>query len=104
MLNDRLSVLLPVKTTVVKGKETADVTHIQIKKNDKVKKYELRLFEYDNLVVKKEYHNMTINVLSNNANAISLEVSEDNKQKLEIKFEESIDIVQVKKYVDTLLI
>lgn len=104
MLNDRLSVLLPANTIVLMGKETVDVTHIQIKKNDKLKRYEIRLFEHENLIVKKEYHNMTINVLSNNANAISLEVSENNKQKLEIKFEESIDIVKVKRYVDTLLI
>lgn len=105
MNNDRLSILLPVDTFLSIDGEMGAVTHLQIKKNDETKRYELRFFDEAKLVIKKQYHNMTLNVISSDNNKLSIHISESGKgNQLELVFETEKDVLRIKKYVDTLLI
>lgn len=105
MYNDRLSILLPVNTILSVDGNNQAVTHMQIKKNDKTKRYELRFFNEVKLEYKTDYHNMTLNVISGDKNQLSIHISENGKEnQLELLFETEKDVVRIKKYVDTLLI
>ncbi len=105
MHNDRLSILLPVNTNVSVDGNKHPVSHMQIKKNDETKRYELRFFNHAKQELKKQYHNMTINVISSDSNKLSIQISENGKlNPLELIFETEKDVLRIKKYVDTLLI
>lgn len=105
MHNDRLSILLPVDTFLSIDDNKDAVSHMQIKKNDETKRYELRFFNEAKLVSKKDYHNMTLNVISGDDERLSIQISENGKSNsLELIFETEKDVVRIKKYVDTLLI
>lgn len=105
MLKDRLSILLSASTKLVANDEVYDVTHMQIKKNDITKRYELRFYNKSKLIVLKQYHNMTINVISNENNRFTIHITEGGKaNSLELIFENEENVLRIKKYVDTLLI
>lgn len=105
MHKDRLSIILPAQTEIVSDELKQTVSHLQIKKNDDTKRYELRFFDASNLVLKKQYHNMTINVISSNKDNLSITISENAKQnQIELLFKTEKDVLRIKKYVDTLLI
>ncbi len=105
MPSDRLSILLPVNTNLITDDESNPISHMQIKKNDTTRRYELRFFKEDKQVVKKQYHNMTINVVSGDQESLSIHISENGKaNKLELAFETEKDVLRIKRYVDTLLI
>ncbi|WOO87383.1 hypothetical protein RZE82_00150 [Mollicutes bacterium LVI A0039] len=105
MPNDRLSILLPVETFLIADEDKTIVTHMQIKKNDTTKRYELRFFATEQFIKKKQYHNMTINVISSEKDNLSIHMSENGKANpLELVFKREKDVLRIKKYVDTLLI
>ncbi len=105
MPNDRLSILLPVNTLISVDGDKTPISHMQIKKNDNTKRYELRFFNETKLVLTKQYHNMTINVISSDQDQLSIHISENGKaNSLELVFETEKDVLRIKKYVDTLLI
>lgn len=105
MLKDRLSILLSASTKLVANEAIQDVTHMQIKKNDITKRYELRFYNKSKLIVLKQYHNMTINVISNESNRFTIHITEGGKaNSLELIFENEENVLRIKKYVDTLLI
>lgn len=105
MHNDRLSILLPANTNLLADGSKEAVSHMQIKKNDETKRYELRFFLEAKQVLKKQYHNMTINVISSDDDKLSIHISENGKvNPLELIFETEKDVLRIKKYVDTLLI
>ncbi|WOO89146.1 hypothetical protein R2F61_00160 [Mollicutes bacterium LVI A0078] len=105
MHNDRLSILLPANTILAVDNTKINISHMQIKKNDKTKRYELRFFEEAKQVAKKQYHNMTINVISSDEDNLSMHIMENGKSNaLELLFETEKDVLRIKKYVDTLLI
>lgn len=105
MHNDRLSILLPVNSYLSVDGDRYAISHMQIKKNDETKRYELRFFNQSKQELKKQYHNMTINVISSDSNKLSINISENGKiNPLELIFETEKDVLRIKKYVDTLLI
>ncbi len=106
MAKDRLSIILPVATAAEFDNVKGESTHMQILRNDKTKHYELRFWDNEGkLLGKKRYHNMTINVMSDNDNNLSMHFAEaEQKSDLSLLFEKRHDVVSIKKYVDTLLI
>lgn len=105
MPRDRLSILLPIDSLIEVDGNSQVVSHMQIKKNDETQRYELRFFDKEKLILKKEYHNMTLNVISGNQKRLSLHISENGKiNSIKIIFVTVKDVLRIKKYVDTLLI
>lgn len=105
MRNDRLSILLPVDTYLLTGDKRVGLSHMQIKKNDVSKRYELRFFNQAQLEAMKQYHNMTINVINGDSGQLSIHISESSKANtIELVFAQEKDVLRIKKYVDTLLI
>ncbi len=105
MSNIRRSILLPVNTVFISEEKEMLLTHLQILKNDRIKSYEIRLFNAELQISKSVFQNMTINVMSEDDNTLSLIIAEQgNSNKLEIQFKSVKDVLRVKKYVDTLLV
>lgn len=105
MNKDRLLILLPVGTKLLEETEGLEVTHMQIKRNDQTKRYELRFFMEHKLLGKDSFHNMTINVMTDDEDCLSMHFSEGTKKShLGLSFEKKHDVLRIKKYVDTLLI
>ncbi len=105
MHNDRLSIIVPANTVLVCDESKHEISHLQIKKNDQTKRYELRFFLGATQVAKKMYHNMTINVISGDHDQLSMQMSESGKSNsIELIFKSEKDVLRIKKYVDTLLI
>ncbi len=105
MNNDRLAILLPFNTQLSVNGTFENITHMQIKKNDNLKCYELRYFNKEKFVYKNEYKNLILNVVTDIENKISIYIGEKKKtDQCQLLFEQESDILQIKKYVDTLLI
>ncbi len=96
---------MPVNTVLISEEKEMLLTHLQILKNDRIKSYEIRLFNAELQISKSVFQNMTINVMSEDDNTLSLVIADQgNSNKLEIQFKSVKDVLRVKKYVDTLLV
>lgn len=107
MINRRQVTILPHSTYMLRNEKKCSIAAIETILNEQIQKYEIKLLKSDKIISSYEMKSMTIKIIHNQkSDQFSLNISEkdNDDNQFELYFIKKLELSELQKYVDTIII